>query len=244
MPGVEAWSPRSPRLYELELRLFTAEDGASPMDDLIERVGFRTVTTKKGRIQINGEDIVLQGFNRHEDHPLVGAAFPLPLMAKDLDLMADMGANSVRTSHYPNDERFLDLCDERGFCVWEENHARGLSLEQMRNPNFIRQCEQVNKEMVLQHGNHPSIVIWAILNECASDTEEGRVHYKRQLEQIRALDRDPAAHLRLSSPGQGALLRSCRHRLVQPVPRVVWKRGSRRAVRPGEKLGRCGRGSR
>jgi beta-glucuronidase len=103
--------------------------------------------------------------------------------------MADMGCNSVRTSHYPNDERFLDLCDERGFYVWEENHARGLSLEQMRNPNFARQCEDVNREMVEQHRNHPSIIIWAILNECASDTEEGRVHYKRQLEQLRSLDR-------------------------------------------------------
>jgi beta-glucuronidase len=102
-----------------------------------------------------------------------GNEFPLSLMIQDLDLMADMGANAVRTSHYPNDERFLDLCDERGIYVWEENHARGLSLEQMRNPNFIRQCADVNREMVEQHRNHPSIIIWGILNECASDTEEG-----------------------------------------------------------------------
>jgi beta-glucuronidase len=184
--GVEAWSPVNPRLYELEVQLW---DGlGQAFDDLIERVGFRTVAANNGKIQLNGEDIVLKGFNRHEDHPMAGAALPLSLMVHDLELMEAMGANSLRTSHYPNDERFMDLCDERGILVWEENHARGLSLEQMRHPCFIEQCEQVNREMVIQHRNHPSIIIWAILNECASDTEEGRVHYKRQLEQIRGMD--------------------------------------------------------
>ncbi|XEC97583.1 glycoside hydrolase family 2 protein [Paenibacillus tarimensis] len=187
MPGVASWSPESPHLYELQV-LLQLQGQQEPVDDLIERVGFRIVTAHNGKIQINGKDIVLKGFNRHEDHPMVGAAFPVSLMNQDLDLMIDMGANAVRTSHYPNDERFLDLCDERGILVWEENHARGLGLEQMRNPNFIWQCEQVNREMVQQHRNHPSIIIWAILNECASDSEEGRTHYKRQLEQIRSLD--------------------------------------------------------
>lgn len=187
-PGVDSWSAEHPRLYELVLELFVP-DSADPVDDLIERVGFRTVEALDGHIVVNGSKVVLKGFNRHEDHPLVGAAFPLSLMVQDLDLMADMGANAVRTSHYPNDERFLDLCDERGILVWEENHARGLSLEQMRNPNFIRQCADVNREMVEQHRNHPSIIVWGILNECASDTEEGREHYARQFEQIRGMDR-------------------------------------------------------
>ncbi|MBB3125423.1 beta-glucuronidase [Paenibacillus rhizosphaerae] len=184
--GVEAWSHENPALYNLEVQLEDPDGGV--IDDLIERVGFRVISTSNGKIQVNGKDVVLKGFNRHEDHGSVGASFSLNLMVQDLDLMADMGCNSVRTSHYPNDERFLDLCDERGFYVWEENHARGLTLEQMRNPNFIQQCEDVNREMVTQHYNHPSIIIWAILNECASHTEEGRVHYQRQLEQIRSLD--------------------------------------------------------
>lgn len=184
-PEAEAWSPEKPVLYELRAILFV--DGKES-DDLIERIGFRVVTTEAGRIQLNGKDIVFKGVNRHEDHPMVGSAIPLQLMAADADLMTDMGCNAVRTSHYPNDERFLDLCDERGILVWEENHARGLSLDQMRNPNFRWQCEQVNREMVEQHHNHPSIVIWAILNECASDTLEGREMYKEQLEQIRELD--------------------------------------------------------
>ncbi len=186
-PGVGTWSNNNPELYMCKVQL--CEYGQSePMDDLIERVGFRTVTTSNSRIQLNGEDIILKGFNRHEDHPMVGAAFPLSLMVADLDLIQDMGANCVRTSHYPNDERFLDLCDERGIFVWEENHARGLSLEQMMHPKFDEQCEAVNREMVEQHVNHPSIMIWGVLNECASNTEEGRLIYKQQLEQIRNMD--------------------------------------------------------
>ncbi|WP_163580710.1 glycoside hydrolase family 2 protein [Gracilibacillus saliphilus] len=184
---VSAWSPNSPHLYQLELQIVRKADEVA-VDDYIERIGFREVTTANGKIQVNGEDIVLKGFNRHEDHAIVGASFPLSLMVKDLELMKDMGANAVRTSHYPNDELFLDLCDELGFLVWEENHARGLSLERMQHPLFRKQCEQVNREMVENHYNHPSIIIWGILNECASNTEQGREIYQEQLEQIRALD--------------------------------------------------------
>jgi len=184
-PNVQEWSLEQPNLYEL--RAVLTVDG-SECDDWIDRIGFREITTCNGKLQLNGSELVLKGVNRHEDHALAGAAFPLQLMAKDLELMVDLGCNAVRTSHYPYDERFLDMCDERGIAVWEENHARGLSLEQMMNPNFAWQSEQVTREMVEQHFNHPSILIWAVLNECASDTKEGRVHYEKQLTLIKELD--------------------------------------------------------
>lgn len=186
-PEVHSWSAEDPQLYELQLELHDV-NRELPIDDLVERVGFRVVEAINGNILVNGEPIKLKGFNRHEDHALAGPSLPLSLMVTDLELMVGTGANAVRTSHYPNDERFLDLCDERGIFVWEENHARGLSLEQMRNPNFMLQCEAVNREMVEQHINHPSIILWAVLNECASDSLEGREHYRRQLQQIRELD--------------------------------------------------------
>ncbi|MFD0693969.1 glycoside hydrolase family 2 protein [Paenibacillus sp. GCM10027628] len=186
-PEVTPWSHEAPQLYVLETQLFDQES-AEPLDDWIERIGFRVISTEGGQIRLNGKEIRLKGVCRHEDHPLVGAVFPLQLMAADLDLIADMGANAVRTTHYPNDRRFLDLCDERGIYVWEENHARGLGLEQMRHPLFAEQCENCNREMVEQHYNHPSILIWGILNECSSETEEGRTHYERQLRQIRSMD--------------------------------------------------------
>lgn len=183
--NVMTWTPSDPKLYLLETVLMVNDE---PVDDLIERVGFRTVKVVGNKIQVNGEAIFLKGFNRHEDHGMAGYAIPLQLMVQDMDLMQDMGANAVRTCHYPNDERFLDLCDERGILVWEENHARGLLLEDMQNPNFDRQCEACIQEMIENHYNHPSIIIWGILNECASETEEGRKKYQKQYDQIKRMD--------------------------------------------------------
>lgn len=187
VPGAEAWSHEHPRLYELRCRLTGGVD-TDPIDDWIDRVGFREIRVQGGKLSLNGKELFLKGYCRHEDHPMVGSSFPLQLMAQDLDLIQASGANAVRTTHYPYDERFLDLCDERGIYIWEENHARGLELGAMEHPLFDRQCEDCNREMVENHYNHPSIVVWGILNECASHTETGRAKYKKQIEQIRAMD--------------------------------------------------------
>lgn len=184
-PDVVPWSHLNPALYYC--RAVLSVDGAA-VDDLIERVGFRKIRTSGRQLLVNEEPVFLMGFNRHEDYAAVGCAIPLQLMVQDMDLMEAAGANAVRTCHYPNDERFLDLCDERGMLVWEENHARGFTLERMENPNFDRQCEDCIREMIENHYNHPSIVIWGILNECASETEIGREKYARQYAQIAALD--------------------------------------------------------
>lgn len=184
-PEAKPWSHGNPELYLL--RTVVCMNGI-PVDDMTDRVGFRTVAIEGNRILVNGEPVYLKGFNRHEDYAGVGCAIPLQLMVQDMDLMQDMGINALRTCHYPNDERFLDLCDERGILVWEENHARGLDLEKMQNPNFEVQCEDCIREMIDNHYNHPGIIIWGILNECASETEEGREMYRRQYEQIKLLD--------------------------------------------------------
>ncbi len=184
-PEVKSWSGKEPNLYYLNTVLYENE---TPIDDLIERVGFREVKVNGNHLFLNGERLYFKGFNRHEDYAVEGCAVSLAHMVQDLDLMADMNANAVRTCHYPNDERFLDLCDEKGFFVWEENHARGFSLDKMQNPNFEAQCKDCIDEMINNHYNHPSIVIWGILNECASETPEGREMYKKQYEQIKSLD--------------------------------------------------------
>ena len=183
---VRPWSPESPVLYTAEAQL---ERDGEAFDDLIDRFGFREITTRDGRILLNGTPLRIRGVCRHEDHPHFGCALPFEAMMHDLMQIRDLGANSVRTAHYPNDERFLDLCDELGILVWEENHARGLSLEQMQNPNFERQAEEVTREMVLNHYNHPSVYIWGILNECASDSEYGKECYRAQFEIIHSLDK-------------------------------------------------------
>ena len=185
LEGVSPWSPENPELYEIRaVLLFDGEEE----DDLIERFGFREIKVSGKQLLMNGEPIKIRGFCRHEDHPQFGCALPPSAMYADLQLIMDMGGNSVRTSHYPNDEIFLDICDELGILVWEENHARGLSEQDMRNPNFEAQAEQCIREMIPAHYNHPCIYIWGILNECASETEYGRSCYKAQFDLIRELD--------------------------------------------------------
>lgn len=179
------WAPEHPDLYFVQAVLLN--DGKA-IDDLIDRVGFREIKVFGKDILLNGRKLRIKGFCRHEDHPLFGCALPIQAMQEDLDLIKDMGGNAVRTTHYPNDEIFLDLCDEQGILVWEENHARGLSEEQMRNPNFEPQEEKVTEDMVETHINHPCILIWGILNECASDTTYGRGCYEKQYAILRAHD--------------------------------------------------------
>ena len=179
------WSQEEPKLYYVEN---TLKDKDVIVDDLIDRFGFRQVTVKGKQILINGQAVKIKGLCRHEDHPQFGCALPAAAIAADLEIIKDLGANSIRTAHYPNDEVFLDMCDEQGILVWEENHARGLSLEDMMNPNFEEQAEQVIREMIPAHYNHPSIYIWGILNECASDSEYGKECYRKQFELIKQLD--------------------------------------------------------
>lgn len=183
--GVKEWDIFQPNLYDLTARLFL--HGAC-VDDLVDHVGFRTVEIEGERICLNGRPVQIKGFNRHEDHGLFGCALPQEAMMDDLQRILDTGANSIRTCHYPNDPKFLDLCDELGLLVWEEHHARAIPMEIMRKPLFAQQASACNEEMITQHMNHPCIYIWGVLNECESETEEGRAIYAAQLAQLRQLD--------------------------------------------------------
>lgn len=180
--AVNPWTMQSPALYEVQAVLL---DGDEPVDDLIDRVGFREVAVRGKKLLLNGEPIRLRGFNRHEDYAQLGCAVPKDVMVRDLLQMQDLGCNFVRTCHYPNDMRFLDLCDEMGFAVWEESHARNIPFD---TPMFDEQMETNTREMVLWHWNHPSILMWGCLNECDSVTKAGAKVHERVLKQLKDLD--------------------------------------------------------
>ena len=184
-PRAKPWNPGSPALYGASAVLM--QSGA-PIDDLLDRFGFREVKVSGRDILFNGEKLRLKGFNRHEEYGPFGCSAPVEAMMHDIQLMLDMGCNCVRTCHYPNDPRFLDLCDEMGLLVWEESHARGLSEERMRNPHFQAQNLQCTREMVAQHYNHPAIFIWGCLNECADDCEYGADCYRQTYRLLDELD--------------------------------------------------------
>lgn len=183
--GIEKWSPETPVLYQVELQMLREDE---VIDDLIERFGFREICVQGKYVLLNGKRLRIKGICRHEDHPDYGCALPYQTIYNDLVLIRQMGANSIRTAHYPNDEIFLDLCDELGILVWEENHARGLEEDRMKHPLFEEQAEQVIREMIFYHYNHPCIFIWGILNECASETLFGRSCYEKQFRLIREMD--------------------------------------------------------
>lgn len=179
---VDPWTAESPALYEIRARLF---DGDAPVDDLIDRIGFRQVQVGKKQLLLNGETIRLRGYNRHEDHPNFGCAIPVELMMHDLNLLTDLGCNFIRTSHYPNDMRFLDLCDELGFCVWTETHTKTLD---MGHKNFRRQVRDATVDLMDWQHNHASIIIWAALNECDDRTAAGRRQHAWTMDLMRKLD--------------------------------------------------------
>jgi beta-glucuronidase len=179
---VKSWSETSPRLYLLEATLLQKGEAT---DDLIERIGFREIRVKGKKLLLNGEELHLRGFNRHEDHPHFGCAIPPAMMAYDLDLFRDLNCNFLRTSHYPNDQRLLDLCDERGIYVWEESHSRNTPFD---SPKFREQIRDSTVEMVETHFNHPCIVTWGSLNECDSITDKGAQVHQEVLGLLRELD--------------------------------------------------------
>ena len=183
--NISPYDMKHPNLYLLETVLY---ENNLPIDDFIDRVGFREIRIEGQDILFNGTPLHLKGFNRHEDYAEYGCSLPLTAMYRDIEILKDLGSNCVRTSHYPNDERFLDLCDENGILVWEEAHARGLNEEQMKHKDFDQQSQDCIYEMIEHHYNHPSIYVWGILNECASNTDYGRACYEKQYSQMRLLD--------------------------------------------------------
>ena len=183
--NVSPWTSDSPALYCATATLL---DGGGETDDLMDQIGFREIRVEGRKILLNGKPLLLRGFNRHEEYGSFGLSAPASAMMQDIHLMRDLGANCVRTCHYPNDPLLLDLCDETGLMVWEESHARGLSEDRMRHPRFMEQLRQSTAEMVKQHCNHPSILIWASLNECADDTAYGADCYREIFALLRELD--------------------------------------------------------
>ena len=198
---VKEWTAETPDLYFVESALLAGDD---IVDDMVDRIGFRDVKVKGKKLLLNGRPIHLRGYNRHEDHPNFGCSLPVAAMALDLQIIRDLGCNFVRTCHYPNDMRFLDLCDEMGFYVWEESHARQVKFD---HPKFREQIRTSTEEMIAWHYNRPCIIIWGCLNECDTSTRAGRAEHKRVLDLIRKLDPSRpntyAGHLRKRDTCEG-----------------------------------------
>ncbi len=180
VPEFKVWSPETPHLHTVEVDIGD--------DAVCERFGMRTVRAESGRIMLNGSPLRLRGFNRHESHPQFGPVQPLQLMIEDLQWLKKMNCNFIRCVHYPQDQRFLDLCDQFGFLVWEESLGWGNKETQLTNPEFIAKQEIQTVRMVQNSCNHPSIIIWGFLNEAESNIQAARPLFQRLTSLLREAD--------------------------------------------------------
>lgn len=181
MRDVRLWDVRKPELYEIRVE--------TENDDLIDRIGFRSIEVQGKQILLNGKPLKITGVNRHEEHPDWGFAVPLSVMQRDMDILKDLHVNMVRGSHYPNSKYFLDLCDEEGILFWSEIPMWGFQEESVKRPLVIERGLRMHEEMVAQYGNHPSIVIWGLHNEIATDTQGGYEISRLFAEKLRSLDK-------------------------------------------------------
>ncbi len=154
--GVNSWNPEHPHLYHAE---FTLQQNGEVLFRQQLKIGFRTVELRDNDgFYVNGKRVVFKGVNRHSFHPTSGRALSEANHLEDILLMKEMNMNAVRMSHYPPDERFLDLCDSIGLFVLNEVAGWQQGYDTEIGPKVI-------KSTVLKDGNHPAVVIWDHGNE-------------------------------------------------------------------------------
>lgn len=153
------WSPASPKLYTCE---FTLKSPAGEQT-VTETIGFRHFEfVDNGPFLLNGTRLLLQGTHRHEDHAGVAAAMTEEQMETEMKLMKEMGVNFIRLGHYQQSDIILSLCDKLGILVWEEiPWCRG----GLGGETYKEQARRMLTNMIAQHRNHPSVIIWGLGNE-------------------------------------------------------------------------------
>jgi beta-galactosidase len=153
------WSTESPQLYTLEVSV-THNDQTFTQK---EKIGFRHFEfVEQGPFKLNGKRLLLRGTHRHEDHAGVAAAMTEDQMRVEMKMMKEMGVNFIRLGHYQQSRIILDLCDSLGIVVWEEiPWCRG----GLGGDVYQEQGRRMLTNMIEQHYNHPSVIIWGLGNE-------------------------------------------------------------------------------
>jgi len=162
------WTAETPELYTLAISLLDKKDDVQEV--ICSKIGFRTSEIKNGQLLVNGVPVLIKGANRHEHDPITGHVISLESMMDDVLLMKQYNLNTVRTSHYPNDPRWYELCDKYGLYVIDEanieSHGMGYGERSLaKDPAWeLAHVDRV-KRMVERDKNHPSIIIWSMGNE-------------------------------------------------------------------------------
>lgn len=197
---VRLWRPGAAYLYDLEVRI--ERDGAL-VDSYDLPVGVRTVEVRGAEFLINGEPFYFTGFGKHEDTPVRGKGHDDAYLVHDVELMKWTGANSFRTSHYPYAEEVLEYADRHGIVVIDETAAVGINMliragisggvTRTFGPEAIGDESQAAllahvRELIARDKNHPSVVMWSLTNEPASDEDGAREYFEPIVKLARELD--------------------------------------------------------
>jgi len=166
--AVEKWSAEVPNLYKL---FVTLKDAKGAVIEVIPfKVGFRSVEIKNAQLLVNGQPVLIKGINRHEMDPHYAYYVPEERMIKDIKVLKEFNFNAVRTSHYPNQDRWYELCDEYGiYLVAEanvESHGMGYGDRTLaKNPLYDVAHLERNMRNVQRNFNYPSVITWSLGNE-------------------------------------------------------------------------------
>ena len=168
--NVRKWSAETPNLYTLVVSPIQNGGMYLPYEIVQVKVGFRKVEIKNKQFLVNGQPVLLKGANRHEIDPDEGYNLSEQRMIQDIMMMKRMNINAVRTSHYPNDPRWYDLCDKYGLYVVAEANQESHGFQYgddaaAKKPEFAKQIMERNQHNVSMFFNHPSIVTWSMGNE-------------------------------------------------------------------------------
>ena len=201
VPGVSAWSAETPTLYTL-VTSFTPRKGDGEVITL--NVGFRHVEIKDAQLLVNGQPILIKGADRHELDPDGGYVVSVERMMQDIRRMKELNINAVRTSHYPNDPRWYDLCDRYGIYVVAEanieSHGMGYGDHTLaKNPAYHDAHLQRNSRNVAANRNHPSIIVWSLGNEAGYGKNfEDAYHLVKEMDPSRPVQYEQARQEGLS----------------------------------------------
>lgn len=209
------WAPGKPYLYRLEASLWRQDDSLADRYRL--PFGIRTVRVSHGKFLVNKHPFYFCGFGKHEDSERRGRGLDERLNRQDVKLLGWIGANSFRTSHYPYSEEWLNLCDEKGIAVIMEAPAVGMNWLEGGKKVFVpkrvgrgalRHHQEVLRDMIARDRNHPSVLMWSVANEPASQEKGAAPYFKKIARLARSLDRTrPITLVTCAAAGKDRVMR-------------------------------------
>lgn len=197
--NVQFWTAETPNLYTLIVQQLDKK--LNPIEIMSTHVGFRELKIENGQFLVNRQPVLIKGVNRHETHPRMGRAITEASMRQDIEIMKRNNINAVRTSHYPNQPRWYELCDEYGLYVWDEVNLETHDLwanydyqvgdlPEWRDAMIDRAISMAERDK-----NYPSIVTWSLGNECGYGP-----NFEDMASAIRQIDDSRPIHLESRIP--------------------------------------------